>query len=159
MNNQAVCLRVLKKSSLLLFASTFFFGCSHSFNKIKITSTGKVITQILKLKITHPEGKEKLEVYCQINRKKEEANLEGLGRFNKHVFTLNIIGNKYSFKDHVNNKKNTGLLEDFSLFPISKKFIFSKLDIKNAQPIIITNSKKKLHVSITVIKQDEVFIK
>jgi hypothetical protein len=162
MNKPKECRQVLiqkRNRGILLFWAVFLISfinhsCSHNFHTLKNPGSDKIIIQVLKLKITHAKGTDRFRVYTQINRKAKEAVLEGLGKFNKHVFTLTVKGNNYRFKEYINNREENNSLDNFSMFPLSADTIFSRLDINNKKPLILNNKKDNIHVEITVIKQD-----
>ena len=131
------------------------FSCAHNFDHRNITSYKGTIEQVLKVKITNKNEKDKLTVYASVNREKKQAILDGVGKFDKHVFTLEVKADSYLFTDHINNKQQTGLLKDFELVPLDEDTLFTKIDIKNQQPIIIEDKEKELYVEITVLEQKE----
>jgi len=156
MKNHKEVLQVLKSKSTLLFIIpllTVLFSCAHNFNHREVKSYQGTIEQVLKVKITHKKEKEKLTVYASVNREKKQAILDGVGKFDKHVFTLEVKANGYSFTDHINNKQENGLLKDFEFVPLDEETLFTKIDINNKQPIIIENKEKALYIEITVLEQ------
>jgi hypothetical protein len=163
--NQQECRQVflllLKKSRRLFFCLVplmiFTTACSHQKELVRreCPCLHNKFKQTLKIRITHPEGREKLTVYTKINREAETAELEGIGTLGKHVFTLNIKGDLYEFTDRINNKDFSGKLEEFSILPLNKELIFEKLDIDGPQPIIIKDEQRKTEVEINVTKQEE----
>ena len=99
------------------------------------------------------EEKNRLTIYASVNREKKQAILDGVGKFDKHVFTIEVKNNSYSFIDHLNHKQESGLLKDFDIVPLDEETLFAKIDIKNKQPIIIEDKEKDLYVEITVLEQ------
>lgn len=76
-------------------------------------------------------------VYTSINRKEKRALLNGVGKFDKHIFTLEVINKKYNFINHIERTKESGDIENFKEIILDKDFLFNKLDIKEKQPIIL----------------------
>jgi hypothetical protein len=159
MKNHKEVLLVLKSKISFIFIVPLLiatFSCAHNFDHRKVSSDRGTIEQVLKLKIKNKDEKNKLTVYASVNREKKKAILDGVGKFDKHVFTLDIRSNNYLFTDHINNKQETGLLKDFEIVPLDEETLFTKIDINNTQPIIIENKEKGLHIEIMVLEQREI---
>jgi hypothetical protein len=156
MKNPKEVLQVLKNKILIIFTVPlliFLFSCAHTFDHLKVNAYQGTIEQVLKVKITNKNEKNKLTIYASVNRGKKQAILDGVAKFDKHVFTLEVKANNYSFTDHINNKQETGQLKEFELVPLDQETLFTKIDINNTQPIIIENKEKELYVEITVLEQ------
>ena len=149
-------LQALRNSSVVLFAIIsvqLFSSCAYHFDHKTINSYEGTIEQVLKVKIRNKEDKQKLTVYASINRGKKQAILDGIGKLDKHVFTLEVKNGSYNFKDHVNDKEEKGNLRDFDLVLLDEETLFVKIDKDAPQPIIIDDPSKDLHVEITVLEQ------
>jgi len=138
---------------LLILAISIFSSCAHNFQRIDIKKEGETVIQTLKVRSYHDGEKEKFTVYSQINRNTMHAILEGIGNFDKHIFTLEVIKDKYNFVDYVNGKTEQGYLKEFTRVPLDTKTIFNKIDIKEPQPITIVNEKENVRLEITVLEQ------
>lgn len=159
MKNRKEVLLVLKNKISFIFIVpllTVIFSCAHNFDHRNINSDQGTIEQVLKVKITNKDDKNKLTIYASVNRGKKKAILDGVGKFDKHVFTLEVKANNYLFTDHINNKQETGLLKNFDIVPLDEETLFTKIDINNKQPIIIENREKELYIEITVLEQREI---
>jgi hypothetical protein len=130
-----------------------FSSCAYHFDHKAINSYEGTIEQVLKVKIRNKDDKEKLTVYASINRKKKQAILDGVGKLDKHVFTLEVKNGSYLFKDYINDKEEKGNIRDFDMVPLDEETLFVKIDKDMPQPIIIDDSSKDLHVEITVLEQ------
>ena len=119
---------------------------------------GEITKQVLKVKVYSVEGQERLTIYSQIDRKNQYAIFEGTGRFGKHVFTLEVRDNNYTYSNYIDDTTVSGTLTTFELFPLNKKMIFSKIDIKKPQPIVLFNPEKNIKVKITVKSQENLNI-
>lgn len=128
-------------------------SCAHHFDHKAINSYEGTIEQVLKVKINNKDDKQKLTVYASINREKKQAILDGIGKLDKHVFTLEIKNGSYLFMDYINDKEEEGNIRDFKLVPLDEETIFVKIDKNMPQPIIIDDKSKELHVEITVLEQ------
>jgi hypothetical protein len=158
MKNPKEVLQVLKSNVLIIFTVpllTILFSCAHNFDHRNVSAYQGTIEQVLKVKITNNDKKDKLTIYASVNREKKQAILDGVGKFDKHVFTLEVKTNNYLFTDHINNKQEAGLLKDFEIVPLDQETLFTKIDINNTQPIIIENKEKNLYVEINVLEQRE----
>jgi hypothetical protein len=151
-------LRVLNTKhifALSILCLQLLSSCAHNFDHRNINSYKGTIEQTLKVKIKNNDDVNHLTVYASINREKRHAVLDGVGKLDKHVFTLEVKNGSYFFKDYVNNKEETGNLKDFDLVPLDEEMLFVKIDKNSAQPIIIDNPSKELYVEIKVIEQVE----
>jgi hypothetical protein len=149
-------LRALLNNGVVLFSITslqLLSSCAHHFDHKTINSYEGTIEQVLKVKIRNKDDKQKLTVYASINREKKQAVLDGIGKLDKHVFTLEVKNGSYTFKDYINNKEEKGNIRDFDLVPLDEETLFVKIDKDALQPIIIDDPSKDLHVEITVLEQ------
>jgi len=143
-----------KKLLLLnLLIISVLSSCAHNFQKIDVKKEGETVIQKLKVRLYHEGEKEKLTVYSQINKKNLHAIFDGIGSFDKHVFTLEVSKDNYNFKDHVNDKSEKGSLNEFTRIPLDTETIFNKIDIRAPQPIVIVNERKDVKIEITVLEQ------
>ncbi|MFH1223670.1 MAG: hypothetical protein V1647_04940 [Pseudomonadota bacterium] len=151
-------MKLLIKSLLTLFLPLLLVSvltsCAHNFQKIDTKKEGETVYQKLKVYFIHDGEKEKLTVYSQINRSHLHAILDGVGKLDKHVFTMEIQKNEYRFIDHINGNTERGLLNEFSRMPLDDNTIFKMLDIKNPQPIVIVNKEGNARLEITVLEQE-----
>ncbi|HOW17025.1 MAG TPA: hypothetical protein PK443_04850 [bacterium] len=133
-------------------------SCAHNFGKLVISPKDDAITQILKVRISGPEIEERFAVYTQINRTKKIAILDGVANTGKHIFTLSTDGKHYQLKDHINNKTDFGDISNISelgLISLDEDILFSKLDIKQEQPIVVINKKGDTKIEIRIKEQKE----
>jgi hypothetical protein len=133
-------------------------SCAHNFRKLTISPKDEAVTQILKVRISGPEIEERFAVYTQINRTKRIAILDGVANTGKHIFTLNTNGKHYQLKDHINKKTDFGDISDISelgLISLDEDILFSKLDIKQEQPIVVINKKGDTKIEIKIKEQKE----
>jgi len=155
MKNHKEVLQVLKNKRAFLFIVLLILltSCAHNFDHRDLDLSQGTIEQILKVKITSKDEKQKLTVYASINKQKKQAILDGVGKLDKHVFTLEVKNNRYLLIDHINNKQEAGLLNELEIVPLDEETLFTKIDINSKQPIIIENKEKELYVEITVLEQ------
>ena len=149
-------LQVSKNKYIIVFAVLLLqllSSCAHNFDHKTINSYEGTIEQVLKVKIRNKDSKEKLTVYASINREKKQAILDGIGKLDKHIFTLEVKNGSYLFKDYINNKEEKGDIRDFDMVPLDEETLFVKIDKDMPQPIIIDDKSKELHVEITVLEQ------
>lgn len=145
----------MSKSLILYsFIALFFASCAHKFDHSKVASYSGTIKQVLKVKIKQNNNTERLTIYSTVNRTKKQAMLDGVGRFDKHIFTLNVKNGTYTFKDHINKESSEGRINDFEIIPLDEEILFTKIDKNNAQPIIVENNKRNIMVEITVLEQE-----
>jgi hypothetical protein len=140
-----------------IFASLLLYSCSHKFAKLQPYDDSRTIEQVLKLKIYTDNETERLTVYTQVDRKNQRAILNGVGRLDKHVFSLEVNKDRYVLKDHINKKEEKGYLSEFSIIPLETDLIFNRVDINNKQPIIFENDRTK--IEIKVIEQNTAYLK
>lgn len=133
--------------------SILLSSCSHKFVKLDTENNNKVIEQELLLKIHHGNKLDKVTVYAQIDRNRKVAILDGVGKFDKYVFHMEIRGNQFYLDDHINNEKKSGSLDEFDLLPLKGDDVFEKIDIKLPQPIIFKDKDNKNIIEIFVKKQ------
>ncbi len=147
-------LQVFKNRTIVvLLLAVFLSSCAHDFDHGTVRSYEGTIDQILKVKIKNKEDKQRLTVYASINRHKKYAVLDGVGKLDKHVFTLEVKNGVYLFKDYINDKQEKGNIKDFDLVPLDEETLFIKIDKNAPQPIIIEDGSKGLYVEITVVDQ------
>lgn len=139
--------------SLIFFL--IFSSCSHKFTKLETDSPGNIVEQILDLKIISEDKTERLTVYTQIDRINKRALLNGVGRFDRHIFTLSVSNDRYNFKDLVNNKVESGRLDDFFIMPLNPELFFEKVDIDLPQPTVIECSHSGKKLKIRVLEQSK----
>jgi hypothetical protein len=139
---------------LITLITYILSSCSHKFAKLEPYDGSPTIEQILKLKIYSNEDIEHLTIYAQLDRQKQRALLNGVGKLDKHVFSLEIDGDRYILKDLINKKEEKGLLSEFKLIPLDTDLIFKKIDIKNKQPIIFEDDDTR--IELRVIEQKNI---
>jgi len=151
-------LRALKNSYIILLSVILLQvlpSCAHTFDHKTVSSYQGTIEQVLRVRIKNKDSKEKLTVYASINREKRQAIFDGVGKFDKHVFTLEVKNGSYFFKDHMNDKEESGKIKDFDIIPLDEETLFVKLDKNSPQPIKLEEPSKELYVEIWVVDQQE----
>ena len=148
-------LQASKSKYLIISISLLIASCAHNFDHRLINSYQGTLAQTLKVKIKQNNDTQRLTVYTSINKLRKEAVLEGVGKFDKHVFTMEISNGEYTFKDHINNKEEHGAIKDFELVPLDERTLFTRIDKNQPQPIIISSPEKNIRVDITVTEQEE----
>ncbi|MEI6079602.1 MAG: hypothetical protein WCQ53_03065 [bacterium] len=138
---------------LILLLLLFNSACSHKFVKLETAKNAKVINMTLKMKIYRNGDVEKLTVYAQADRESKHAILDGLGKFDKYVFHMDISKDSFCFEDYINNEKQSGQLKDFDIIPLTQEDVFEKVDISKPQPIVFNSADKSIRVEITVKEQ------
>ena len=111
MKYQKEVLRALISKSRKLFSSSksvlcllslglmFNLACSHKFIKLENKNNAKITNQTLCIKIYTGDDVEKFTVYAQSDRENKRATLDGVGKFDKYVFHMEINKNNiYSIK-------------------------------------------------------------
>ena len=138
---------------LILLFLLFNSACSHKFVKLETAKNAKVINMTLKMKLYRDGDVEKLTVYAQADRESKHAILDGLGKFNKYVFHMDISKDTFYFEDYITNEKQSGRLKDFDIIPLTQEDVFEKVDISKPQPIVFSSIDKSIRVEITVQEQ------
>ncbi len=145
---------VLKKTSVIILVLSS--SCAHNFEKMKFNKQDKAVAQELRVKVISKDSQDKFTVYTQINRTKKQAILDGVGAAGKHLFTLKADDKKYEFVDHINEKTETGLLNNFNILPLDKTVLFETIDIKTKQPIVVMSRDKAFKMEIRVKEQKSI---
>ena len=132
----------------------FNLACSHKFIKLENKNNAKITNQTLCIKIYTGDDVEKFTVYAQSDRENKRATLDGVGKFDKYVFHMEINKNNFYFEDLINKEKKSGKLEEFYLVPLTEKDIFEEVDITKPQPLIFKSESKKTRLEIRVKEQN-----
>lgn len=143
------------KISLYAFCLIMMFNlaCSHKFVKLENTMNAKIINMTLCVKLYNKDKMEKFTVYAQVDRENMHAILDGIGKFDKYVFHMDINGDKFYFEDYVNKEKKSGILEEFEEAPLTQNAVFKEIDISKPQPIIFKSDKQDVRIEIVVKEQ------
>ena len=146
---------ILRSSRLLLSLGLMLnLACSHKFVKLENTKNAKITNQVLCIKIYTDDTVEKFTVYAQADRENKRATLDGIGKFDKYVFHMDINKDNFYFEDLINKEKKSGKLEEFDPVPLTEKDIFEEVDITKPQPIIFRSESKNTRLEITVKEQN-----
>lgn len=129
-------------------------SCSHKFTKLEPYAGSEIIEQVLKVKTYSNKNIERFTIYTQVDRQKQKALLNGVGKLDKHIFSLEVDRDKYFLKDLINKKEEKGLLREFKLIPLDTDLIFKKIDINNKQPIIFEDNDTR--IELRVIEQKDI---
>ncbi|MCX6112261.1 MAG: hypothetical protein NTY22_03110 [Proteobacteria bacterium] len=113
----------------------------------------KIINMTLCVKLYNKDKMEKFTVYAQVDRENMHAILDGIGKFDKYVFHMDINGDKFYFEDYVNKEKKSGILEEFEEAPLTQNAVFKEIDISKPQPIIFKSDKQDVRIEIVVKEQ------
>ena len=147
---------ILKRISLCFLSLGLLFNlaCSHKFVKLESPVNAKITNLTLCVKLHTGDNVEKFTVYAQVDKENRRAILDGVGKFDKYVFHMDINKDNFYFEDLVNKEKKSGKLEEFEPMPLKEKDIFEEVDIKKPQPIIFTSDKKGTKLEIRVKEQN-----
>ena len=132
----------------------FNLACSHKFIKLENKTNSKITNQKLCIKIYTGDNVEKFTVYAQSDKENRRATLDGVGKFDKYVFHMEINKDNFYFEDFINKEKKSGKLEEFYLVPLTEKDIFEEVDITKPQPIIFKSESKNTRLEILVKEQN-----
>lgn len=128
-------------------------SCAHNFERMSVQEKDEAVCQELRVRIKNKDEQDKFTVYTQINRTKKQAILDGVGTAGKHIFTLKADNKQYELVDYLNDKTESGNLNEFELIPLDEKTLFTSIDLKEKQPIVIISKDGNVRVEITVKEQ------